>query len=761
MMFPPIVLAVLLFLPARTADAQISGFPRPVDHRSEPRRLTLVTPGKPATVTIPLPTVDRPAGRVEFTVDPYPHVELLGARTGTLTWDPAGKRGLTVKLRLVVSAEPALGPLLAARLALRWSDGRRESLDVRVDVRPEVPAVVTSRDLEAELVPVQQTAPPGGSARLRFSIVNLKETDVRLRLRLVGGPGWRLVDPEIEQREWLIERSNWIQGEVDLALPDDAQVGDRQLVRLRVEMVGETGEIEALNYVSVARRGAAKPGVPIASGSATFGFSQLGTGGLGAAQRSRAFTLSSRIGQRSSFSFAYDQGLEQNLSNYRYEEAQARVTGNLRHAGWNVDFGNYVSAMGNAIAGPFVLGRGVNVQRPRGRLLTELIVSQPNTIGGLAGGHLVRGRVGVRTSKLTVALTASDFGRPAGGYTTISSVQTTVLDPETKEEIDFERHVTADSASNRAQGIGLDAEFRPARAQRITLRTGGLRLSSAAGDRVGALVGEASYGLFTKRATFNTRWRDMPPSVPGIFISGNELAADGSVRLSQDLWLVGREYRSSSDTVGRALSSQNEGRSVGVRLARGTARLEVRGNYTESQYSSRTIRRSVSILAGTPLGPFTVSGSADMGEQDTGPRTDHVALYRGDLTWVGKAGTASLSASHLDTGGSVQQRVDVMTSMKFAALELAGGAWVTGGYASGGRPGAWTSVGVPVAFESTLLFGIDYSPVNWTDAPSLRGMVSVRKSFGFPIPFVRPVPPAGVPHHMAAKSPDETARPAR
>jgi hypothetical protein len=746
-MVRPVVLAVVFFLlGARTAGAQLSGVP-PRDGPKEDRRtFTPITRDQPGTVTVTIPTADRPAGRVAFRIDPDSHVELFGARTRTLTWDPASKRDFRVTLRMVVSREVAAGPFLAARLALRWSNGQRDSLEVWVDVRAEARAVAGSNnDFEVELTPVQRSAPPGGAVRLHFSIVNLQETDVRLRLRVVGGPGWKLVDPEVERREWFIQRLNWIQDEIDLALPNDAPVGERQLVRLLVEEVGGLSEIEARNYVSVSKRGGAKPGVPIVAGSSTFGLSQLGAGGLDAAQRSRALTFSSKFGPKSNFSFSYDRGLEENLSNYRYEEAQTRITGNVRHAGWDASFGNYVAAQGNALTGPFVLGRGVSVKRPAGRLLTELVVSQPNTISGLAGGHLVRGRAGMRTPKLTVAIAASDFGRRAGGYTTTSSVQTTVLDSATQEELDFERRVTTSSASNRAQGLGLDTEFRPASAHRMSFRTGGLWLSNAAGDHMSAPVGEASYGLSTKWATLNTRWRDMPPTVTGISIQGDDLGLDGSLRVSRDLGVVVRGYRSSTDTVRRNLSSQSEGASLGVRFMRGTRRVEVRRNYGESRYSWTTIRRTVSVLGATPVGPFTVNGSADVGEQDTGLRVEHLALYRGDVTWVGSAGTASFSASHSQQGGVVQQRFDLLASLQFRGTEVAGGAWVTRGYASGGRPGAWTSVGVPVGFESMLLLGLDYSPLTWTDLPSLRGMVGVRKRFTFPVPFVRPAPP-GIPH---------------
>jgi hypothetical protein len=704
------------------------------------------------TVPVSIVTTDRPAGLVAYSFVPASGVDVLSERTGSLTWNPDSQRDLRAMVRLTVGAAQPAGRLLAGRLSLRWSDSRLESIDVWIEVRPHVKVTASrSNQFDVEITPVQRSAPPGGAVRFRFSIYNNEPTEERLRLRVLAAPGWTLTDSELEQREWPIEPYGSIEQDIDITIPDDARVGDRPLVRLLVEVVGQPGEIEALSFASVVKGGGVKPGVPLVSGSSTFGYSQLGARGVDPAQRTGALTLSSKFGPTSNFSFSYDHGIEQNLSNYRYEGAQTRVTGSLRHAGWDASFGNYVSAQGNAITGPYVLGRGVSVQRPAGPLLADIVASQPNTINGIADGHLFRGRVGVRTTKLTVAFTASDFGRPAGGYTTISTVQTGVLDAETESELEFERRLTTSSASNRARGIGFETELNPSRAHRIAFRAGSLWLSNAVGDHISAPVGEASYGLVTKRATFNARWRDMPPTVSGVYIPGDDVGVDGSVGLWRDIRLVGRGYQSSTHTFNSDFFSANEGASVGVRVARGARRVEVRANYGESQYSTTTVRRTVSIQAGTPVGPFHLNGSADVGEQDAAVGlSSHLALYRGDVAWVGSIGNASLSVSRSNRADVVQQRVDLLASLHVGGAELAGGAWLTRGY---GRPGAWTSIGVPVGFESMIVFGLDYSPLNWTDVPSLRGSLAFRKTLAFPVPFAKPLPPVAIPT-IARKAPD-------
>jgi hypothetical protein len=734
-----VVFSFVLLLLTRAASAQGSAPSAPGSDIGDVRRLSVVTPGTPVSVPITIVTTERPAGLVEYSFVPASGVEALGERTGTLTWNPDSQRDLRAVVRLAVGVTQPSGRLLAGRLSLRWSDGRIEAIDVWVDVRPLKVTASRSNEFDVELTPVQRSAPPGGAVRFRVSIYAIEPKEDRLRIRILAPPGWTVTDSELEQREWRIEPYGSIEQDIDITIPEDARVGDRPLIRLLVEVAGQPEEIEALSSASVIKSGGAKPGVPLVSGSSTFGYSQLGASGVDPAQRTGALTLSSKFGPTSSFSFSYDHGIEQSLSNYRYEGAQTRLAGSLRYAGWDASFGNYVSAQGNAITGPFVLGRGVSVQRPAGPLLAEIVVSQPNTINAIADGHLFRGRVGMRKPKLTVAFTASDFGRPAGGYTTISNVQTGVLDAETEAEIEFERRLTTSAASNSARGMGVETEFSPSGTQRITARTGELWLSNAVGDHISAPVGEASYGLVTKRATFNARWRDMPPTVSGVYIPGDDLGVDGSVGLWRDVRLVGRGYQSSTHTFNSDVLSDNEGASLGVRVARGARRVEVRANYGESQYSTTTVRRTVSIQAGTPMGPFHLNGSADVGEQDTGVGlSSHLALYRGDVAWVGSIGNASLSVSRSNRGGVIQQRLDLLASLHVGGAEFAGGTWLTRGY---GRPGAWTSIGVPVGFESMVVVGLDYSPLNWTDVPSLRGSLAFRKALAFPVPFAKPAPP--------------------
>lgn len=609
-----------------------------------------------------------------------------------------------------------------------------------VDTNAQTTVQSVSKQIEAELVLEPRAAAPGAAIKLLYMISSYEDQDVRVRMRIEAAPGWKLLDTGVEQRELLLEKWENIEGELYLIVPDGARIGDRQLVRFLVELVGEPGLVQAQDYVSVSRRGGARPGVPVISTTTTVGLSRLGAGGLQNAQKARSVTVSTRFGRESTFSFFYDRALRENLSNFRFQEQRTRLSGNVRHAGWDVTFGNYVSSPGQTLAGPYVLGRGLSIGRPAGRLVAELIATEPNTIGGEAGGHLLRGRAGVRTPRLSLAFTASDFGRPVGGYTTLASVQQTLLDVDTEERLDIERRLTANAASNRVTGLGLDAEFHPRASQRFAVRTGGLWLSNAAGTRAGGLAAEAAYAYSSKPASVNVRWRQTPPTVQGISILGDELAADGSVHVGGDLRLVGYAYQNASDTVGSDLSSSGQGGSFGVRFARGARRFELRGNYREAQFSIRNLRRTISVGLGAPLGPLTFSVTADVGQQESAWQSGRIAFYRADLRWIRDGSTVTFGASHSEGSSARRERVDLMVSWKVRALELAGGAWGTRGYTSGGRPGAWTSVGFPIGGDRFVTVGVDYSSLTWTAAPSLRGMLAVRQAFTLPVPFVRGSP---------------------
>jgi hypothetical protein len=700
-----------------------------------------VAPGDTIAITVTIPIGDHPSGTFRYRIEPASEVTITGARTGALTWKSVSDEVPLLRVRLTIPPTQPAGPFVAARVALEWPDGKSERVNVPIVVVPKHGAETkSSKDFLVVLTPGTASAAAGGNVTLRYNVLSNEETEERIRLRIEAAPGWRLLDTDAEQQERVLEAFQGIEGELTIRLPDDAEVGKRQLVRLVVLFVDEPGELDARAFVSVSKHGN-KAGVPTISGTWTAGLSRVDAGGWNEAQKTGAISLATKFNAKSSLSFSYDDGRrEENLSNFRYTEDQrTRVTTTLRHAGWELNLGNSISSQGDALVGPYVFGRGAAARRTTGRLITELVIAEPSTFLAAPNGHLLRGRVGARTSRTAIAFVFSDFGRRDGAYTTLSTVQPLVLDQDSQEELEIERRITAASTtSNVVRGLGLDAEFRPARPHRFLLRAGGLSLANAAGAAVTGPSAEAFYSYSERQKIFTARWRQMPPTVQGISIPRDELAVDGSMRVFGSTALVGRAYQNSSRVITRDIYWRGTGASLGLRSVRKSGTVELRGNYRESTFSSRSIRRTATLLFAKPFGPFELNGSADIGQSKDGRSTGRIAFYTGELRWGKDGSTISLSASHSEVIGQVSQRADLLASLKVHAIEVAGGAWDTRGYVAGGTPGAWASVGLPVAGGRLLALGIEYSSMTWLSEPSFRGTVTIRQPISFPVPFVGP-----------------------
>jgi hypothetical protein len=381
-----------------------------------------------------------------------------------------------------------------------------------------------------------------------------------------------------------------------------------------------------------------------------------------------------------------------------------------------------------------VRGRGGSFRKLTGRFITDVTFSQPTTFTGDASGYLVRGRAGLSGAHGSVSFTASDFSRPSG-YTTLMPV-VTILDPDEAERQEIERRLAAGSTRNRVLGAGLEAELR-AKAHRLSARAGALHLENAAGLERTAPAAEASYGYTGRAATLNVRWRETPPSMQGVQIGGDESWIDGSVRLYKDLRLVAQAFRSLYEVTGQAYDSTSSGGSIGARVMRGASRVEVRGNYRESAFSSTTVRRTGALSAGRTFGPISLNANAELGESETARGVHPLAYYRGDLRVAGAAGTASFGISHIQNGGlPAMQRLDLLGSLKAGEYELSGGAWLTHGYRIGGHPGIWTTVGVPTPVGVTAVIGVEYAPLTYIAEPGWRASLMLRRPLAVPLGFL-------------------------
>ncbi len=725
------------------------------------QQLTAARPGDTVAISVPIPVGARTGGEFQYAADSVGAVRLVGMRSGTMQWVRTEPAVVQVPLRLVIPAAQQSGTLLAARVRVDWLDGSRDSADVRVVVRPaEIaagPVIVNTatgrggqewtstqvggltKEVEVELYGSTRATSPGGLVVVRYSINSYEDQDERVRLRLEIPAGWTLLDKDIEAQEWLLESWESLEGEIRVTVPQNARAGERHMVRVMGEVLGEPGGAAVFSYVQVVKRGGLKAGDVGLTGTTSIHASNLAPAGLETARYGGVVDLSGRLARRTTLSLNYRQGpREGNLTNYRIAQEETRWSGTLRNPGWMLQFGNQVTSSGNVLTGPYVRGQGMSLRRTQGLLVGDLTVAQPTSFVGDAGGHLLRGSAGLAGKHGRLAATFSDFGRPVGGYSTVPRYPQDI-DPDSLERLERERLAAAKAPSNRVQGAGVDAELQLAKVHRFNVRGGWLHLSNAAGASVEDPSAEVQYGFNHRRATFNARWRQMPHSLQGIQLPGDETSVDASLKVIGEWRLAGRAYRTLNETLGNAHRSQGDGASFGVRYFREGWRMDVRGNYREWNYGQQpTVARTINLSLGVPLGPLSLSGYADVGEQHNATVRQPTESYRGDLRWSGKAGTASWSASYYESlNAPPRLRTDVLGSLKLREWEWAGGAWATRGWKAGGEPGFWSQIGVPVSYDLLLSLGIEHAPPAYGQAPTWLGTVGVRKKVAFALPFLR------------------------
>jgi hypothetical protein len=602
-----------------------------------------------------------------------------------------------------------------------------------------IPVGGLNKEVEVELYGSTRATSPGGLVVIRYTINSYEDQDERVRLRLHLPDGWTLMDPGALDREFLLESWEDIEGELRVMVPPDAKPGERHRVHISAFVEGEPGSAEVFSWVQVMRRGGLRPGQVGLTGTASLQATNVPVETFSSARYGGVLDMSGRVRGRTTLSVNYRQGpREQNLTNYRVAQEETRWSGMLRAPGWQLQVGNQLVSSGTVLSGPSVRGQGAVFRRTQGLLIGDLMVAQPTTFNGDAAGHVVRGGFGLNGSLGRLLLSFSDFGRPVGGYSTAPRYPEDIP-PDSLEKLERERLALAKAPSNRVQGAGVDAELRLARIHRLTVRAGMLRLHNAAGDSIRDLSAEAHYSLNHRVANFNARWRQMPTSLQGVHLPGDEMSVDGSVKVIGEFRLAGRAYSTLTRTLGREFLSENEGASLGVRYFRSGWRFDLRGSHREWSFGQApTTAQTVTLSFGMPVGPFSFNGFADVGRQDNGTVRQPTGSFRGDLRWSGQAGSLSWSASRFESlNAPPRLRTDVLGSLKRNEWELAGGAWATKGWLAGGDPGFWTQIGVPVLFDLLLNVGVEHAPPAWGQRPEWLGTLGVRKKLSWAVPLLR------------------------
>lgn len=226
----------------------------------------------------------------------------------------------------------------------------------------------------------------------------------------------------------------------------------------------------------------------------------------------------------------------------------------------------------------------------------------------------------------------------------------------------------------------------------------------------------------------------MPPAVQGVYLPGNELSLDGNLQLVGPLRLTGRAYRFENETLGESGAFGVEGGSLGLRVAKGNWRLDVRSYHRTADYSTRAVRRSGQFALGVSSGPWSLSTTSEVGRETTSNESHPSGSHRGELRLGTEAGYASVTVRSYESGGVVAPvRADFLGAGTVKGIEVAGGAWTTKGWTAGGEPGAWIQVGVPGSNELIAMVGVEH----WENRTSpWRLSFGLQRSLIVPIPFV-------------------------
>jgi hypothetical protein len=739
-----------------------------------PQSLPEARPGGTVTIHVPVSSGGSAGVNLTYRIELAPGV--LEREGGAIEGMAGGHSRVDRSVRVTVPAARPPGPFRVAMLRRSWPGGG-DSLAIHVMVvaaaqagggRGDPPAPGSapgvaaparvaaaagpegqdgasvafgglSREIEVELYGSTRAAVPGGVVVLKYTVSSYEDGDQRVRLRVEAPDDWVLLDPDVEDRELLVEGWEYVEGEVRLRVPRSAALGSRHRLRVVAHVSGEPGGAAVFWPLQVVRRGALRPGAVGLTGTALVSAANLRAAGAADARLGAVVALAGSLPRQTTLSFHYRQGPRESLlTNFRIPQEETRWSGGLRGRGWNLDFGNQVGSGGSAITGPYVRGRGASYRRAEGRVVGDLALVQPTSFVGDPGGRLVRGSIGLAGSWGRVMGAFSDFERPGGGYSTMPRYPED-LHPDSLERLERERKALAGASRNRVQGAGAELELRGGALHRLTARGGMLRLWNAAGDTIHDPGAEAYYTFSHRLAVVSAAWRRMPASLDGVHLPGDQASLDASVRVVGDLRATGRGYRSLQRTAGGDYRAESEGAALGFRYFRGRWRVDLRGNSREWGFGGApTVARTGSLSFGVPLGPLALGGYLERGTQVRDTLRGALATYRGDARWQARGGMASLTASYYETlNGPPRIRADLLASTKRGAWELAGGAWATRGWVRGGEPGFWSQLGVPLTYDLLLSVGVEHAPTEWGHPPEWLGSVAIRKNVAVAIPFLR------------------------
>jgi hypothetical protein len=523
----------------------------------------------------------------------------------------------------------------------------------------------------------------GSTARLLFYIINYEDTTERIRLTLETSAGWRVLDSALLEREHTLESGEELEGELQVVVPADARVGSTHRVRLIVEIEGDPGVAESSVPIRVDASGGLAPNRAGLTGVGQIYRHGIDVGAQHGGTTAGSLELSGSIAPGLNVSGNFHRGHRLNLPPIlsSYAAAGDRYSAEVRRGDLSLLAGNMVNAQGNAVTGPFTRIRGVTLRRSNGPVMGDVSWGRPVGFDGTARGGLVRGTVSLQTPRFRIAVLGSDLSRPTAGF----------------------------SPGVRATGAGIEAAWSNS-VHRLQGRAGYLALR---GDTAGAVSGvplEVNYALSTHMLNTSVRYRQMPPSLPGVYNPPAELSGDIAVRLKGALRVNARGYRTQAEVLAPFGSWSSEGLSGGLQLLPGGGyRLDIRANYRETVSARTTTQRTVQASGSLPAGPLMLDAFMDLGRQLSGGVQTPTRVLRGGARWNSMGNSVFGTLMYSDYGrGLPRLRADVFATLRMPYVDLDGGMWASRGPSYGGTPGVWGNLAISLTHGFSVSAGGEF-----------------------------------------------------
>jgi hypothetical protein len=281
------------------------------------------------------------------------------------------------------------------------------------------------------------------------------------------------------------------------------------------------------------------------------------------------------------------------------------------------------------------------------------------------------------------------------------------------------------SRENRAAAAGIETRLRFGSHQ-IFARGGWVDLVNSTNHRIRGAAATGSYSFTTTRASFNSQFRSMPGTLPGVSLSGDLLTAAGKFKLVPSVAIVGRTYWTESSLTGRSSPTRARGVTTGLEYSIDGRRFHVEGNYRESHFLSTAITRNIAAGVRWPIGPGGgLDGAVEYGAANDGRRRRRIAGYRGSVYLEGEAASLMVGGNYRDYGVSRPRfSLDVSGSVLWRGATIEGGTGVSRAGIFGDVANVWTTLEFPVPGNLTIMLGADYDRWSLEDSPYLIFMTA-------------------------------------